>query len=259
MDIDGIPRPSQAVFKQLENLLGDNIKQHDQEERSSNARLSKKQTDEPSQEETLMMDPGAHAQSIEISSEYMDSTSKQLFVEAGRFFFFYSSKVEIFRDDTIQEIYFIKMPYSIYLEDADKDKFNIEVDRKTTLNKVKSLLGAVGYLGSLMKFGYFLNASTILFSLLFKHEAAYTLISFLTACFVNVLIIISFATSDTKNKSLNMTSASLAGIVEQEESSYLGLTLSVHYHPVRWRVHHIYRCSVLDLPRDEGDLHDLHC
>lgn len=160
-------------------------------------------------------------QAIELNNEYVSSSDKRLFAEASKFFYFYSSKVEITREDAIQEVYFIKMPYSVYLEDADKDKFNIEVDRKTTLNKVKSLFGAVDYLGSVMKFGYFLNSSNFLFSILFKHEAAYTLISFLTACIVNILIVMSFATGDPKNQDLNMKSASLVSQVNQDDSSSL--------------------------------------
>ena len=167
----------------------------------------------------LSVDIQPSTQAIELNNEYFSSSDKRLFAEASKFFYFYSSKVEITREDAIQEVYFIKMPYSVYLEDADKDKFNIEVDRKTTLNKVKSLFGAVDYLGSVMKFGYFLNSSNFLFSILFKHEAAYTLISFLTACIVNILIVMSFATGDPKNQDLNMKSASLVSQVNQDDSS----------------------------------------
>ena len=172
-----------------------------------------------SHEDTLGSSSKTVIEGIELTSDYMKQSEKEIFQEASKFFYFYSSKVEILRDDSIQEIYFIKMPYSVYLEDTDKEKFNIEVDRKTTLNKVKSLFSAVDYLGSMMKFGYFLNSSNFLFSLLFKHEAAYTLLSFLTACIVNILIILSFATENTQDQTENMTSASLVQQVDQQRSS----------------------------------------
>lgn len=178
-----------------------------------------RESDQTAEDLLLPADNGLRHRHIEMHGEYFGSADKAIFAEAARFFYFYSAKVEVTRDDAIQEVHFIKMPYSVYLEDADKDKFNLEVDRKTTLNKVKSLFGSVDYLGSVMKFGYFLNSSNFLFSILFKHEAAYTLISFLTACIANILIIMSFATSDPKDQQQNMEAASLVGRVDQEDSS----------------------------------------
>lgn len=215
-DCDDPPKPSSRVFESL----------MDQKQTTKGPSHFGSLSEQNIQLESVFTNEdavGSNSQTviegIELTSDYMKQSEKAIFQEASKFFFFYSSKVEILRDDSIQEIYFIKMPYSVYLEETDRDKFNIEVDRKTTLNKVKSLFSAVDYLGSMMKFGYFLNSSNLLFSLLFKHEAAYTLLSFMTACVVNILIILSFATDDTQDQNENMTSASLVQQVDQHRSS----------------------------------------
>lgn len=113
-------------------------------------------------------------------SDFLTRNAKTIFEEAVNFFYFYSSKIEIYRDNKIQEIYFIKVPYSEYLDDADKEKFNHQVDRSTTLNKVKALFEETDYLTVIMKFAYYLKTINFVIKLLFNYESFYTTVSFLT-------------------------------------------------------------------------------
>lgn len=113
-------------------------------------------------------------------SDFITRNANSIFEEAINFFYFYSSKIEIYRDKKIQEIYFIKVPYSEYLDDADKEKFNHQVDRSTTLNKVKALFEETDYLTVIMKFAYYLKTINFLIRILFNYESFYTTVSFLT-------------------------------------------------------------------------------
>ena len=115
--------------------------------------------------------------------DFMSAKTYTIFEAASNFFYFYSSKVEIVRDDKIQEIYFVKMPYTVYLDDADKEKFNLEVDRSTTLIKVKELFNQVDDFTVIMKFAYLLKTVNPVVKVVFNYESFYTLVSFLTvAC-----------------------------------------------------------------------------
>jgi hypothetical protein len=112
--------------------------------------------------------------------DFISKKANSIFEEAINFFYFYSSRIEIFRDNKIQEIHFIKLPYCEYLDDADKDKFNHEVDRSTTLNKVKGLIEEVDYFTVIMKFAYYLKTINFLIRIIFNYQAFYTALSFTT-------------------------------------------------------------------------------
>lgn len=79
----------------------------------------------------------------------------------------------------IQEVHFIKLPFTLYLDESDKTKFNLSVDRSTTLNKVKGLLTQVYYFDATMRFGYWLKNLGFLARGLFNFQKAYVLLSFL--------------------------------------------------------------------------------
>jgi hypothetical protein len=114
------------------------------------------------------------------NDDFFSIKANAIFEEAINFFSFFSSKVEIYRDKKIQEIYFIKVPYSEYLDEADRDKFNHEVERSTTLNKVKSLFQQVDYFTTIMQFAYYLENINFTVRFFFSFEAVYTMLSFYT-------------------------------------------------------------------------------
>lgn len=130
-------------------------------------------------EESEYLDKKKKVELIE-TADFITTKATAIFEEAINFFTFFSSKVEIYRDKKIQEIYFIKVPYSEYLDDADKDKFNRDVDRSTTLNKVKSLFQEVDYFTTIMQFAYYLENINFTVRFFFSFEAVYTALSFIT-------------------------------------------------------------------------------
>jgi hypothetical protein len=148
--------------------------------------------------------------------DFFTKKAASIFEEAINFFFFYSSKIEIFRDEKIQEIYFIKLPYSEYLDDADKDKFNHEVDRSTTLNKVKGLIEEVDYFTVIMKFAYYLKTINFIVRILFNYQGFYTALSFFTAVSINILIMASYSTSDQLDFDSNLYDASLGNTLDND-------------------------------------------
>jgi hypothetical protein len=150
---------------------------------------------------------------------------EQLFKEGSWFFYFYSSKVEILREKAIEEIYFIRLPYTDYLADSEKDLFNYEVDRSTTLMKIKQLFDKTSYFKLLMQFSFNLKQINPVIKLLFNYDNVYTLVSFCTAVVVNIMIILSFSSTNEKNFDANMFYPKLLDELEVSSST---LFLSQH-------------------------------
>ena len=106
-----------------------------------------------------------------------------LIQEAFYFFGFYSSIVEIVRDNQIEEIYFIKLPYTTDLTNSEKDSFNRKVDRGSTHQKVTELMGDFQYLATSMQFKYKIRTTFFgIISLFFTHENFYKTLSFIMVC-----------------------------------------------------------------------------
>ena len=103
---------------------------------------------------------------------------KDIFPQAINFFHYYSAKIEIVRGGLIQEVHFIKMPYTLFLDDSDKKKFNLAVDRSTTLTKVRELLKEVDYFDVIMRFAYFLKDLNFITRILFNYQNMYTFLAF---------------------------------------------------------------------------------
>jgi len=201
-----------------------------------------------------------HSKSKSEHSEFMSTNTKSIFEEAAHFFNHYSSKIEIVRENLIQEIYFIKMPYTVYLDDSDKEKFNLDVDRSTTLNKVKGLFEEVNYFTVIMRFAYILKTRNIIVTLLMNYESFYTLISFLTvksvlmqACSVNILIVISYITEDETNQDYNLNHAFLAERVDTPTSRLL--LFSHPNHSLCRSNSHLHWFEIYGLLHLEEDLH----
>lgn len=168
--------------------------------------------------------------------DFISRKDGSIFEEAINFFYFYSSKIEIFRDNKIQEIYFIKLPYCEYLDDADKDMFNHEVDRSTTLNKVKGLIDEVDYFTVIMKFAYYLKTINFVIRIVFNYQGFYTALSFFTAVAINILVMISYSTKDTLNFHSNLYDASLADDLDYSTTlrviravGYLQLSIGIRF------------------------------
>jgi len=91
---------------------------------------------------------------------------------------FYSSKIEIVRQDCIEEVFFIKHPYTMDLEGDEKDTFNHEVNRSTTSVKVRALLDSFDRFNTSMIFQYNLRSKNSFISAFFMHEELYKSMSF---------------------------------------------------------------------------------
>jgi len=70
------------------------------------------------------------------------------------------------------------MPYTLFLDDSDKKKFNLAVDRSTTLTKVRELLKEVHYFEVIMRFAYFLKDLNFITRILFNYQNMYIFLSF---------------------------------------------------------------------------------
>lgn len=105
-------------------------------------------------------------------------STKAIYEEGSYFFYYHTASIEIFRDDQIQEVFFIKYPYTVDLSGFQKDMFNLDVERSTTKAKVNQLISKTTFFIKLMKFNYYLRAKNKLISLLFTHENFYLDMSF---------------------------------------------------------------------------------
>ena len=108
----------------------------------------------------------------------MKMTMERIYKEASYFFMFYSSKVEITRDSHIEEIFFIRYPYVVDLQEYDKDLFNRDVDRSSTKLKVTQLMQNFDHFWISMQFNHFLSSKNWIVSILFTYEWIYINLSF---------------------------------------------------------------------------------
>ena len=60
--------------------------------------------------------------------------------KAFNFFSSNCENIDIVRDDKIELVFFIKLPYCHWLPDEKKKSFNEEVDRSSTKSKVTALV-----------------------------------------------------------------------------------------------------------------------
>jgi hypothetical protein len=170
-------------------------------------------------EENWKTEPIAKAETELDMSSSPPAYVEELFKEGSWFFYFYSSKVEILREGAIEELYFIRLPYTDYLADSEKDLFNHEVDRSTTLMKIRQLFDRTSYLKLLMQFSFNLKQINPVITLLFNYDQLYTLLSFCTAVVVNIMIILSFTSANEKSFEANMYHPKLLDELEVSTST----------------------------------------
>lgn len=115
----------------------------------------------------------------ESDTSLMKKVKKLLYQEASYFFYFYSSMIEITRDKMIEEIYFIRYPYVIDLQQYEKDTFNREVKRTSTKLKVGQLVNKFDDHWTSMRFNYSLRSKNKWISLVFTNDEIYLDFSFI--------------------------------------------------------------------------------
>lgn len=62
---------------------------------------------------------------------------KKLLKSTFNFFFDNCAHIDVVRDEQLEQIYFIKLPYTKFLPKEQKTKFNDEVDRTNLKSKVE--------------------------------------------------------------------------------------------------------------------------
>lgn len=162
-----------------------------------------------------------------IMKEFSDNNNiqyKSLLKEAMYFFIFYSSRIEIFRSNQIEEIYYIKYPYTVDLEESVKDEFNRLVDRSTTHVKVVSLLKEFDMFWTTMKFKYILRTSFFgIISVFLTQEQNYKTLSFILAIFANLLVALAYGTKNPQSYNSRLNDVSLYWLSNDQVELLLAL------------------------------------
>jgi hypothetical protein len=102
----------------------------------------------------------------------------RMFKEAVNFFMFNSSMIEILREGFIEEIYFIKFPYTLDLQEYEIDIFHRDVDRSSTKMKVNQLMNQFEHFWISMRFNYLLTSKNKIISFILTNENTYLDLSF---------------------------------------------------------------------------------
>lgn len=155
------------------------------------------------------------------SDHELQGLEKKIFREAYSYFDSKIGKVEISRGGSNYSVYFIKPAISEYLTEEDVQQYNIGVDRKTTLHKIRHMLSHVEQMRRIMEYYYSIHNANYFLSFILSHNETYITISFFVVCIINIFVLLSYFTPDPTDFGLNMSNYSFVQKLSQSNTKLM--------------------------------------
>ena len=119
--------------------------------------------------------------------------------EGLKFLLKHSAHIEIVRNDKVEKLHFLKLPFCACLTNNEKGKFNEEVDRSSTNSKISSLLSAAYDIIEKIKYEEKLQIyfnKNLFLALFANYVKLWKDIAFILSVLINIFIICSYSSEN---------------------------------------------------------------